>query len=142
LIKGERGLRFQTKILLIFSVIQVILSVLAVATTEYAILNGAIETNPSSAYEQAHYGRPISYLLYLTRRFVFMILPIGGYYAFRFLLFNSFKNSRSKLKQFNTKLCESLPLILPLGVLITTMLFTIPDVYNNWVICWFYINAG
>ena len=121
---------------------QFIVAILAVATTEYAILNGAYETNPTSAYEQALYDRPISYLFYFTRRFVFMILPIGGYYVFRSLLFNSFKNSSSELKRYDIRLCESLPLLLPLGGLITTILFTIPDIYNNWLICWFYINGG
>jgi len=132
---------FHTKIFLSIFAIQFILSFMAIATTEYAILNGAVETNPTSASEQALYGRPLSYLLYFTRRFVLMALPIGGYFAFRALLYNSFEVSSPKVKQFDKKVCERLPLILPLGVLITIILYTIPDVYNNLQVCWYFMNG-
>ncbi len=135
-------MRFQTKFFLIIFVIQFLLSFLAVITTEYAILNGAIETNSSSTNEQALYGRPTAYLLYIIRRFVIMIFPIGGYYAFRSLLCSSFKGSRPKLNQFDLKFCEGLPLILPLGVLFTVLLYTVPDVYNNLVVCCYFMNGG
>ena len=135
-------MRFHTKILLSIFVIQLILSFLAILTTEYAILNGAYETNRASAYEQALYGRPIAYILYFTRRFVLMVLPIGGYYIFRSLIYNSFKISNPKINKFDTKLCEHMPIILPLGVLITTILYTIPDVFNNLQVCRYFINGG
>jgi len=107
------------------------LSILAIITTEYAILNGAYETNLASAYEQALYGRPLSYILFFGRRLLLLVFPIGGYFVFRSLLRNSLKINSLKFKKFETRFCNLLPLILPLGVLITIMLYTIPDVYNN-----------
>ena len=135
-------MNFHTKILLTIFTLQLILSFLAIVTTEFAILNGSYETNRVSAYEQALYGRPISYILFFTRRFVLMILPIGGYYVFRSLLYNSFKNNSPKVKQSDRKLCDRTPLILPVGILFTIILYTIPDVFNNLQVCWYFLNGG
>lgn len=135
-------MQFKTKIFLSIMGIHLILSILAVATTEYAILNGAVETNSASTFEQALYGRPSAYLIYFIRRFAIMMLPIGGYFVFRSLLYYSFRGSSSRLKQIETNFSERLPLILPLAVLFTTMLFTIPDVYNNLQVCWYFMKGG
>lgn len=135
-------MQLTTKICLIIFCIECILSILAIITTEYAILNGAYETNLASAYEQALYGRPISYILFFSRRLFLFIFPMIGYFAFHSLLHNSLKMNSSKFKKFETRFCDLLPLILPLGVLFTIMLYTIPDVYNNLQVCWYFINGG
>ena len=135
-------MHLHTKIFMIIFCIECVLSFLAIITTEYTILNGAYETNLSAAYEQALYGRPISYILFFGRRLLLLVFPIGGYFVFRSLLHNKLEIKRLKFKKFETRFCDLLPLILPLGVFVTIMLITIPDVYNNLQVCWYFINGG